>query len=248
MVLQLLERTADLIAWRWIDFCITNFGVDFVTGCKIRKMPSLERIGSAYGGWTIPTHLLGDSSICYCAGVGEDITFDLGLIARFNCEVYAFDPTPRAKLHVQRHAQKEKRFHFIDLGLWDRDEAAKFYAPTNPDHVSHSILNLQKTNTYFTSECNRLSTIMQTNGHSQLALLKLDIEGAEYKVIDSVIEDKLDIDIICVEYDEAYNSLDKSYLKRIKRSVLELCKHNYTVVAVDHRCNYTFVKSNLTNH
>ncbi len=238
----------DRIRWKWIEFSLQSFNADRVTGLKIQNTANLERIGSSYGGWLVPTHLLGEHSICYCAGVGEDITFDLGLIARFNCEVYAFDPTPRAKLHVQRHAQKEKRFHFIDLGLWDRDEAAKFYAPTNPDHVSHSILNLQKTNTFFTSECNRLSTIMQTNGHSQLALLKLDIEGAEYRVIDSVIEDKLDIDIICVEYDEAYNSLDKNYLRRIKQSVLGLCKHNYTVVAVDQRCNYTFVKSNLIHH
>lgn len=248
MLFQLLERTSDLIAWRWIDFCTRNLGMDFVTGRKIRSMSGLERIGSPYGGWTIPTHLLGDSSICYCAGVGEDISFDMGLIERFNCEVYAFDPTPRAKLHVQRHAQQEKRFHFVDLGLWDRDEAAKFYAPTNPDHVSHSILNLQKTDTYFTSECNRLSTIMKKYGHSKLALLKLDIEGAEYRVIDSVIEDELNIDIICVEYDEAYNNLDRNFRKRIKQSVLELCKHNYTVVTVDQRCNYTFVKSNLVYH
>ena len=56
----------------------------------------LQRIGSEYGGWIVPTALLREDWICYCGGVGEDITFDLGLIERYGCTVHAFDPTPRA--------------------------------------------------------------------------------------------------------------------------------------------------------
>ena len=29
-------------------------------------------------------------------GCGEDISFDLGLIEMFDCDVYGFDPTPKS--------------------------------------------------------------------------------------------------------------------------------------------------------
>lgn len=51
----------------------------------------LEKLGSKYGGWIVPVDILDKNSICYCVGVGEDITFDLELIKRFDCQVYAFD-------------------------------------------------------------------------------------------------------------------------------------------------------------
>src|SRR3982751_577839 len=65
---------------------------------------SLVAIGSGYGGWTIPVGLLDSSSVCYCAGVGTDVSFDLGLIERYGCDVFAFDPTPAAVDHVQQLA------------------------------------------------------------------------------------------------------------------------------------------------
>jgi FkbM family methyltransferase len=219
--------------------------VDEVTGARIYNVRSLTKIGSDYGGWIIPSKAIATRSICYCAGVGEDISFDLGIISRFNCEVFAFDPTPRAKAYVERHAHDVPKFHFSSLGVWNEDTSMKFYAPANHAHVSHSVLNLQKTASYFEGQCKRLSTIMNDNGHSRIDLLKLDIEGAEYKVIESILHDRLDIGIICVEYDEAYNCLDDQYLTRIKRSLSSLLDSGYALAAVEPRCNYTLVRNDV---
>ena len=220
----------------------TLLGRDGISGIKISVVKCLERIGSDYGGWIIPTHLIDENSICYCAGVGEDVTFDLGLIGRFNCTVFAYDPTPRAIQYVRREVSEEPRFNFYPIGLWDREETVRFYAPSNPDHVSYSALNLQRTDEYFEAECKRLSSIMRENRHDRIDLLKLDIEGAEYRVIDSIVKDGLDIRIICVEYDEAFHPLDAAYKRRIRESVNKLVKHGYRLVAVDRVCNYTFVR------
>ena len=130
----------------------------------------------------IPATLLEESSVCYCVGVGEDITFDLALIERFGCQVFAFDPTPRAIQHVKATTSAVGSFHFYPVGLWSADGRLKFFAPQNPCHVSHSIVNLQGTTGYFEAECKRLSTIMRELEHTSLDLLKLDIEGAEYEV------------------------------------------------------------------
>ena len=200
------------------------------------------RIGSDYGGWIVPRNLIGPKSICYCAGVGEDISFDLGLIEQFGCHVFAFDPTPRAKIHIVKTAVGVKQYYFFDYGVWGYDEEVRFFAPRDPSHVSHSALNLQKTERYFDARCKRLSTIMQENGHDHIDLLKLDIEGAEYAVLRSILEDHLQVGIICVEYDEVHNAIDDRYIHRIRRSIRELRKAGYVIVAKDEQQNYTLVR------
>jgi len=178
--------------------------------------------------------MLGENSICYCVGVGEDITFDLELIKRFDCQVYAFDPTPRAIEYVKRNAAYIKNYHFYPIGLWSSDTVLKFFAPKNPSHVSHSIVNLQRTNKFFEAQCKRLSHIMNEFKHSSITLLKMDIEGAEYEVLESIIEDNLDIKIICVEFDQPMP------LKKIKM-INKLINWKYNLVFID-KWNFTFIK------
>src|SRR5438552_4122743 len=110
-----------------------------------RGIVTLERIGSTYGGWAVPKDLISSEWICYCGGAGEDITFDLGMIERFGVHVYCFDPTPRSAAHVAQVAAGLSRFHFYPIGLWDRNDSIRFFAPRDPSHVSHSALNLQGT-------------------------------------------------------------------------------------------------------
>lgn len=234
---------------------------------KFSKLDNILKIGTAYGGWAIPSNILSDKSICYLVGAGEDISFDVGLVEKYGCQVYIYDPTPRAKKHFDLLVENTKinkktpinnsktdfynlksnnlkLMHFRELGLWNKEDQLKFFSPKNPDHVSHSALNLQKTENYFTAKVNRLSEIMKQEGHKKIDLLKIDIEGAEYVVINSIIEDNLKIKIINVEYDEAYNPLDKYYQKRIKESVTKLIKYGYKIVDADLHYNFTFILDN----
>ncbi len=218
-------------------------GKDSISGAKILRRNDLEEIGSDYGGWVVPTRLLRSDSICYCVGCGEDITFDLGLIDIFGCHVYGLDPTPRAIAHVKKVAGGNSKYHFFDIGLWDKEDTLKFFVPKNPGHVSHSLLNLQKTEDHISVNVKRLSSFMKELGHQNIDLLKIDIEGAEYKVIDSILEDDIDVRVLCVEYDECFNPLDAEYRNRIKNSVNSLIKNGYLLVCCQGNGNYTFVKN-----
>jgi len=208
-----LKNLPERIAKRLLHHAFTLFGIDPISRTKIGKRNDLIEIGTKYGGWIVPAELLNAESICYCVGCGEDISFDIGLINYFKCNVYGFDPTPRAIRHVETVAGHNPKYHFHSIGLWDKEDALKFFAPKNPAHVSHSLLNLQNTKDFITIKVNRLSALMEKFGHDRLDLLKIDIEGAEYKVIESIVEDGLDIRVICVEYDECFNPLDTAYLK-----------------------------------
>jgi FkbM family methyltransferase len=234
-------RIREIKSWVSVFF-LSCFGFDTLSRATVHHIAGLVKMGSDYGGWITPMHLLRSTSICYCAGVGEDITFDLGLIEKLGCHVFAFDPTPRAKIHVKKTAVNIERYHFFDYGLWDNDEMVRFFAPRDPLHVSHSALNLQKTEHFFDAPCKRLSTIMRENGHDHIDLLKLDIEGAEYVVLRSILEDQLQVGIICVEYDELHNAIDDRYMQRIRGSIAELREAGYVIVAKDAQLNYTFVK------
>jgi len=61
-----------------------------------------EHLGSKYGGWVIPCNYLTNKSVCYFAGAGEDISFDVAVAGKYGSEIHIFDPTPRAKRHFQK--------------------------------------------------------------------------------------------------------------------------------------------------
>jgi len=178
----------------------------------------LQKIGSDYGGWIVPSDRVDSSSICYCVGAGEDITFDIGLIEKYGCEIFSFDPTPRAIRHMENIAGAESRYRFFAKGLWSSNCRMRFYAPRNPKHVSHAIVNLQGTSDYFEAECDRLSNIMKSLGHTRLDLLKLDIEGAEWVVLDSILEDRLDVRTLCVDFEPTLFVAVVSLVLRLRRA------------------------------
>jgi FkbM family methyltransferase len=208
----------------------------------VTPMWRLERLGSLYGGWTIPVEIFDRSSICYCIGAGEDITFDLELIRRFGSQIFSYDPTPRAATHVQSLAANLGQYHFFPVGIWDENRIMRFYAPSNSAHVSHSIVNLQATDNYFEAQCTVLSTAFRENGHSYADLVKLDVEGAEYQILRSIIRDNLHIRVLCIEFDELHHPLDADYKSRIRKMIEELLEFGYQLIRVE-GSNYTFIKT-----
>jgi len=205
---------------------------------SVAPMPELglEKIGSDYGGWIVPTALIRTDWICYCGGVGEDITFDLGLIERFGCAVFAFDPTPRAIAFAATRGAEEPRFRFMSVGLWSEDATLRFYAPRDPSHVSHSIVNLQGTDEYFEGHCRSLRSLMAELGHGSIDLLKIDIEGAEHRVIRSMFASGVRPTVLSTEIDQPVSPW------RFWTTIRRVRSAGYTLVAVD-GWNFTFVRS-----
>src|SRR3546814_18913651 len=69
--------------------------------------------------------------------------------------------------YVADHAMEVKKFHFMPVGLWSEDATLRFYAPRDPTHVSHSIVNLQETESYFEARCRRIASLMAELGHDR---------------------------------------------------------------------------------
>lgn len=158
-----------------------------------------ELLGVGYGGWCICPDRITAESIVYSFGVGEDISFDLAIIKRFDVHVHAFDPTPKSIRWINQQ-NLPPQFHFHELGLADYDGVATFALP-RPDFVSYALS--QETpdgQRVIQAQVNRLKTIAQKLGHRRIDILKMDIEGAEYRVIDDLENVGLPIGQLLVEF------------------------------------------------
>lgn len=240
-VIRKLRRIYGIL-WRirrGLDKMIIHKCLPFITKTKPRHL-KLQRFGLDYGGWTVPVDHLNENSICYCVGVGIDATFDFALVEQFNCNVFSFDPTPKAIAYMESELYDRERLNFMPIGVWDEDAELRFYSPANTEETSHSIYDLHGTNNYFTAECRKLSTIMKDLGHDHIDLLKLDIEGAWRNVIQNIVDERIDISILCVELDSP------TTLVRVLKVRHMLSSIGFELVHFE-KDNYLFIQKSLLN-
>ena len=172
----------------------------FARHVSVHPPSGLVRLGTEYGGYVLPQDLPQADWVCYSGGIGEDASFEFELIARYGCTVVGFDPTPRSIEYMRTVGSETPEFRFLPVGLWSFDTEQHFYAPHNPAHVSHSITGHGQTREYFTARCRSVPSLMAELGHERIDLLKLDIEGAEYEVLESVLDANVGIKILLVEF------------------------------------------------
>lgn len=194
----------------------------------------LRRLGTHYGGRWVELSKLNESSIVYSAGTGEDASFDLELIKLKNCVVHAFDPTPRSIEWVKRQLMPAQ-FVFHGVGLASFDGTTWFYPPKDPTWVSHSIVQLIDGvgRPPIVVSMKRLNTVMKELTHTRIDLLKLDIEGAEYEVLDTIELLHIPVSQICVEFHDV-GGID------IRGEVEKVCRMGYQLVKNEGE-EYTFL-------
>jgi hypothetical protein len=76
----------------------------------------------------------------------------------------------------------------------------------------------------------RLSTAMKLQGHARIDLLKMDIEGAEYEVIEEIVREKIPVQQLLVEFHHRLSTLgaDKTrkslaLLERYGMNISHIC-------------------------
>lgn len=173
------------------------FGRDLSQRTQIQR----ERISLGNDGarWCVCPDGLGPSSIIYSFGVGEEISFDLELIRRFDARVHAFDPTPRSIDWLAEQHLPEK-FVFHAWGVSDFDDHAKFLPPVNPAHVSYTLVKRHTPWPAIEVPVRRLSSIRRELGHDRIDLLKMDIEGAEFGVLKDMLASGIPVHQLLVEF------------------------------------------------
>ncbi|MFA7172600.1 MAG: FkbM family methyltransferase [Kiritimatiellia bacterium] len=177
------------------------------------RLPS-ERVGSDYGGWSVVLDEINAKSIVYSFGVGEDVSFDVELIDKFNLVVHAFDPTPKSIKWVSEQNMKSN-FIMHNYGIASFNGYVDFSPPENPQHVSYTMLNRPSTSERAISlPVKKLSSIMAELGHHEIDILKLDIEGAEYDVIADLKASKIFPGQILIEFHHRFPGVGAAKTKK----------------------------------
>jgi FkbM family methyltransferase len=244
----------------------------FAPKIAVTSGTNVVRLGSVYGGWSFePSSDLHGSTII-SAGFGEDATFDVEFASMFGAKVIIVDPTPRAIEHFRRMSLRlgqkslqeyrkdgnqpveaydlskvsSENFILEKSAIWKEKGVLKFFAPPDPSHVSYSIVNLQnefvRTGNHIEVPANTISDILALHSISNVPLMKMDIEGAEFEVIQHMLSTGFRPRQILVEFDEMHFP-SAGAKRRVEQTDAVLRNYGYTCRCFDFPSNFLYIQS-----
>lgn len=224
----------------------------------------MEKLGTEYGGWYVPNDInLNENSIIYSGGVGEDISFDLSISKKYNSNIFLIDPTEKSKKHYNEVINFYKNKHsftgniqpdyyekisnlqpniekifYLDIGLWNKPDTLKFYKQDNENYVSQSLIDGMFGVNYDIVNVDTIKNIMVKLNHHYIDLLKLDIEGAEIKVLEQMFNDNIYPKYLCIEFDlllknKDYDGVTEQLIQKM------INEYDYKIL-IDDGLNITF--------
>ncbi len=164
--------------------------------------------------WKVCPELLPRGGLVYSLGVGEDTDFDLAMIELKDMEVHAFDPTPASVAWLQQ-VQLPAGFHFHPWAVAEKDGSLTLYPRRLRDGSRSSNMYTFVPDAADEEGCvevpaKTIASILKTLGHEHLDVLKMDIEGAEYGVLDDLLRSQIRPTQLLVEMHHRHAGLDKA--------------------------------------
>lgn len=215
---------------------------------KIEKVIecNFQWYGSSYGGfYTSPTNL-NEESIVYSFGIGEDISFDKTVIEKHNCNVFAFDPTPKSIAWVNNQ-ELPKKFKFYEFGISNESGSTFFYLQKNKEHVSGSIMynnNLDKRDK-IEVQVKSFNDIVKDLNHKTINVLKMDIEGTEYQVLPDILESGVYIEQLLIEF---HHRFYKDGKRKTQNAIKLLKRYGFEIYAAsDSSEEISFIRKEVLN-
>lgn len=202
-----------------------------------------EAHGKLSGGWFVCPSALPARPVIYSLGVGFDLSFDESILARHPAaELHAFDPTP-ACIEWVAGQRLDPRLHFHDYGVAGFDGELTLYAPDRSVRSYSMIERDRAIAEPVVVPVKRLVTIMASLGHAAIDVLKMDIEGAEYGVIDDMLDNAIRPSQLLVEFHHRFKSVG---FGPTLRAVGRLRDAGYRIFYVSHTAReYGFIRTSV---
>ena len=204
-----------------------------LVGKELRLKPQLDVSIQKAGGWWFHPDTLNHDSIVYSFGIGEEVEFDLFLIERFGLDVHAFDPTP-ATIDWLAARQLPVNFRFYPWAVAAQNGSLQLYPRRRRDGSRSKVMYTMVDDSTSAAEAIdvpavNLPSITKRLGHEQIDLLKMDIEGAEYEVLDSLLQATVKPRQLLVEFHHRFRGIGP---QRTAAMIARLEKNGYRLIAV----------------
>jgi len=195
--------------------------------------------GNDYGGFYVYPDLLNQNAIVYSFGIGEDVSFDLDILSKHNCTVYGFDPTPNSVKWVTNQNLPDA-FNFYEYGIAKKTGPVRFNLPKNDNYVSGSIIDhdVVSIENSVIVPMKSFKDLSDSLGHKKIDLLKMDIEGSEYDVMEDILSSNIEINQMAIEFHERFFREGK---KKTKKILSMMKRKGYEIFEV------SFIKKSLIN-
>lgn len=183
-------------------------------GRELRLRREIDLPAVEHSDWWFYPPALGTGAVVYSLGVGEDTAFDCELIGNHGAQVFAFDPTPNTAAWISRQTLPEA-FHFYPWAVTGADGVLTLYPRSKKDGSQSKDMftmvpeaGAEDSGVDVPAYC--LRSLMIKLGHERIDLLKIDIEGAEYEVLASLLDSGDRPVQILVEFHHRFASIGKA--------------------------------------
>jgi len=224
-------------------FRIVKRRVGALVGLDVYQRPqctvATERFGRAGGRWSLALDGVGPGSVLYSLGVGTEISFEEAVIQRFGLTVHAFDCTPVA-LEWAAARPLPRGFVLHPFGVADYDGWARFAPPRKRKFASFSMVRTAGVGDVVEAPVRRLGTLRDSLRLPPPDLVKMDIEGAEYRVLPDLLEGGFRPRQILVEFHHRWREVSA---RATRDAIALLNRHGYLVADVSaNGMEYLFVR------
>jgi len=156
-----------------------------------------ERLGTRYGGWWVDTRAVGSQPLLIDCGLGEDISFPAAFLSRFaGSRVIGVDPNPRSLAYCRERCPRD--MEILGNAFWTTaGETIVFHLPRTQDKLPKGADgvsgSLDPSHEYvdggerIETQTVNLDLLLARAGRSECDVLKLDVEGAEYALLDALV-------------------------------------------------------------
>jgi FkbM family methyltransferase len=204
-----------------------------VSGRELWLKEDTEREVLDSDGWQYIPDLLGPHSIVYSLGVGDSIDLDIDLIHHYSLTVHAFDPTPYTEEWVSS-LELPANFVFHPWAAAGKDGSLRLFRRVNTRGKKSVVMwtaddNAGDESDFIDAPAYTVRTMMEKLEHERVDLLKVDVEGAEYEILDSLGDIANLPTQLLVEFHNRFPSIGK---QRTAASIEKLRTFGYRIFSI----------------
>ena len=197
---------------------------------------NLVRLGRKYdGGYVIDKRVIAKTRTIVTCGLEAEWSFEKEFQKNNrNCKILAFDHTVNKKFWIDRFLKdftsllllKKIKLNKI-FDVFKYIEYLSFFSGNNKHYLKKIVSKKEVKNNQI--------TITDAIGNNQDILLKIDIEGDEYKVLSEVDKNFNKINLVIIEFHDLQKNLKKikNFIKKTKLKNIHINANNYGMVDVN---------------
>jgi FkbM family methyltransferase len=149
--------------------------------------------------WVISPAGLPAEPLVYSLGLAENLSFDLGMIQQHSAKVHGFDPTIESQEFIAK-SHLPAGFYYHCLAVAGHDGQLALYERMGKG-------GRKKGACFLKASCKKISSLVQELGHSRLDILKIDVEGSEYSILEDVCLKQIPVSQIAVEFHHRFEEV-----------------------------------------